>query len=63
MTESKPHGRYLGVVVGGSFSQGVEVRLDSQTNVEEISITHPVVIQGQNRLFFWSHNGYYPGIF
>lgn len=52
MTGSNPHGRYLGVVVGGSFSQGVEVRLDSQANVEEISITHPVVIQGQNRLFF-----------
>ena len=40
------------MVVGGSLSRGVEVRLDSQAPVEEMALGQHVVIQGQSRRFF-----------
>ncbi len=52
MMDSNPQGRYLGMVVGGSLSRGVEVRLDSQAPVEEMALGQHVVIQGQRRRFF-----------
>jgi len=49
---TSPEGRYLGVVVGGSLSRGIEVRLDPQAPVEEMALGQHVVIQGQSRRFF-----------
>ncbi|MBF8267948.1 MAG: hypothetical protein HW388_1456 [Dehalococcoidia bacterium] len=52
MTDSHPQGKHLGIVVGGSLSQGVEVRLDPSAPVEEMALGQHVVIQGQSRRFF-----------
>ena len=44
--------RPLGMVVGGSLAQGVEVRLDPTTSVEEVNVGTFVTIDGQRRRFF-----------
>ena len=49
---TSPQGRYLGSVVGGSLSRGIEVRLDPSAPVEEMALGQHVVIQGQSRRFF-----------
>ena len=47
-------GKALGLVVGGSLAQGVEVRLDAggQTSVEDIKVGTFVTIQGSKYRFF-----------
>jgi DNA helicase HerA-like ATPase len=47
-------GKALGLVVGGSLTQGVEVRLDSggQVSVEDIKVGAFVTIQGSRQRFF-----------
>ena len=45
-------GQPLGVVVGGSLSDGVEVRLDSTASIEEVQVGSFVTLQGQQRRFF-----------
>ena len=50
--DSRSSGKYLGMVVGGSLSRGVDVRLDTQSQVEEMALGQHVVIQGQSRRFF-----------
>jgi DNA helicase HerA-like ATPase len=52
MTDSYPNGKYLGTVVGGSLSRGVEVRLDHTASVEDMALGQHVVIQGQSNRFF-----------
>jgi DNA helicase HerA-like ATPase len=52
MTINNPAGNYLGLVIGGSLNQGVEVLLDAKTHIEEIAGGQPVVIQGKNLRFF-----------
>ena len=52
MTEPSGAGRYLGVVVGGSMSRGIDVRLSPEAPVEEMAMGQHVVIQGQSRRFF-----------
>ena len=52
MTDSHPQGDYLGVVIGGSLSRGVEVRLDAKAPVEDMALGQHVVIQGQSNRFF-----------
>jgi uncharacterized protein len=42
----------LGVVVGGSLSKGLEVKLDRDTGTEETAVGRYVVVQGQSRRFF-----------
>ncbi len=42
----------LGTVVGGSLSEGVEVRLAEGASVESIPVGSYVVIQGESRRFF-----------
>jgi hypothetical protein len=42
----------LGVVVGGSLSKGLEVKLDRDTSTEETAVGRYVVVQGQSRRFF-----------
>lgn len=47
-------GKALGMVVGGSLTQGVEVRLDTggQVSVEDIKVGSFVTIQGSRQRFF-----------
>ena len=45
-------GAALGLVVDGSLSQGVEVRLDPATSVEEVKVGTFVTIRGANNSFF-----------
>ena len=42
----------LGLVVDGSLSQGIEVRLDQATSIEDIKVGAFVTIQGQHGTFF-----------
>ena len=42
----------MGMVVGGSLSRGVEVRLDASFPVEQVKVGGFVTIQGQARRFF-----------
>ncbi len=42
----------MGVVVGGSLSRGVEVRLDASFPVEQVKVGGFVTIQGQSSRFF-----------
>ena len=42
----------LGIVVSGSLSEGVEVRLDSSASVEDMAVGRFVTIEGQKRRFF-----------
>ena len=44
-------GQALGMVVGGSLSEGVEVKLDEGASVEEIPVGSYVVIQGERKRF------------
>ena len=58
MTEDVPTGRYakgqkyLGMVVSGSLTEGVEVRLDPASSVEEIKVGIFVTIAGPQLRFF-----------
>ena len=54
MTEETLHngeGR-LGIVVSGSLTRGVEVRLDGDISVEDIAVGRYVTIEGERRRFF-----------
>lgn len=42
----------LGIVVSGSLTRGVEVRLDSSASVEEMAVGRYVTIEGEKRRFF-----------
>jgi len=44
--------RPLGIVVGGSLSKGLEVKLDRETPIETTAVGRYVVIEGQGRKFF-----------
>ena len=52
MNESRGHGERLGVVVGGSLTSGVGVRLDGGTPIEEMAVGRYVVIEGEMSRFF-----------
>ncbi len=39
----------LGVVTGGSLSRGLEVKLDPQTDIEELAVGRYVVVRGRRR--------------
>ncbi|MEK7848171.1 MAG: ATP-binding protein [Chloroflexota bacterium] len=45
-------GRSLGVVVGGSLSKGIDVKLDEGVSVEELAEGRYVTVQGERRRFF-----------
>ena len=45
-------GAALGLVVDGSLSQGVEVRLDPSASVEDVKVGAFVTIRGDNNNFF-----------
>ncbi|MBI2940874.1 MAG: ATP-binding protein [Chloroflexi bacterium] len=42
----------LGMVVSGSLSEGLEVRLNAETSVEDMAVGRYVVIEGAQRRFF-----------
>ncbi|MEK7354698.1 MAG: ATP-binding protein, partial [Chloroflexota bacterium] len=42
----------LGIVVSGSLTKGVEVRLDNSASIEEMAVGRYVTIQGEKRRFF-----------
>jgi len=42
----------LGVVVGGSLSKGLSVKLDPSVNIEALAVGRYVVIRGQQKRFF-----------
>jgi uncharacterized protein len=43
---------YLGVVVGGSLSKGLIVRLEAAQSIEELAVGRYVVVHGQEKRFF-----------
>ncbi|MFW5691619.1 MAG: helicase HerA domain-containing protein [Chloroflexota bacterium] len=43
---------YLGVVVGGSLSKGLVVRLEAAQNIESLAVGRYVVVHGQQKRFF-----------
>src|SRR5512136_562650 len=52
LTNEQTAAKALGVVVGGSLSKGLEVKLDRETSTEETAVGRYVVVQGQSRRFF-----------
>ncbi len=42
----------LGVVVGGSLSKGLEVKLDRETVIEDLAVGRYVVVRGRSKRFF-----------
>jgi uncharacterized protein len=44
--------RRLGVVVGGSLTKGLDVKLDRETEIEELAVGRYVVIRGKHKRFF-----------
>ena len=50
-TPGPQSGSPLGLVVDGSLSQGVEVRLDADVSVEDVKVGTFVTIQGHNNRF------------
>ena len=52
MNEGTTQGDRLGIVVGGSLTKGMEVKLDSATPIEEMAVGRYVVIKGQKSRFF-----------
>ncbi|MDD5038011.1 MAG: ATP-binding protein [Dehalococcoidales bacterium] len=51
MTQQNSNQR-LGIVVAGSLTEGVEVRLDSSASVEDMAVGRYVTIEGEKRRFF-----------
>ncbi len=45
-------GQRLGVVVGGSLSKGLEVKLDQGTSIEDLAVGRYVVVRGTQKRFF-----------
>ena len=44
--------RKMGVVVGGSLSKGLDIKLESNTHVEDVAVGRYVVIEGEQNRFF-----------
>lgn len=47
-----PQRQRLGVVVGGSLSKGLNVKLDRETAIEDLAVGRYVVVRGQKKRFF-----------
>jgi hypothetical protein len=50
--EDQPAATRLGVVVGGSLSKGLDVKLDRTADIESTAVGRYVVVEGQMRRFF-----------
>jgi uncharacterized protein len=49
---SKKRSNHLGIITQGSLSQGLEMKLDSQTSVEDLRVGRFVVVEGKRTRFF-----------
>ncbi|MCE7947739.1 MAG: ATP-binding protein [Chloroflexi bacterium CFX4] len=47
-----PANKRLGVIVGGSLSKGLDVKLDRQTEIESLAVGRYVVVRGRHKRFF-----------
>ncbi len=47
-----PRSPRLGVVVGGSLGRGIEVKLDGDTDIEELAVGRYVVVHGRSQRYF-----------
>ncbi len=45
-------GKRLGVVVGGSLSKGLQIKLDRETSIEDLAVGRYVVVRGLKKRFF-----------
>jgi DNA helicase HerA-like ATPase len=52
LLESLPANKRLGVIVGGSLSKGLDVKLDRQTEIESLAVGRYVVVRGRYKRFF-----------
>ncbi|MCL6647394.1 MAG: ATP-binding protein [Chloroflexi bacterium] len=53
MTDQQPLARSrLGVVLGGSLKEGLQVRLDPLVSVEQVAVGRYVIIEGEEKRFF-----------
>ncbi len=52
MEEQNDAVRRLGIVVAGSLTQGVDIKLDGGVSIEEMAVGRFVTIQGRHRRFF-----------
>ena len=52
MTEAASQEQRLGIVVGGSLTSGLEVKLDNSTAIEEMAVGRYIVIEGQQSRYF-----------
>jgi DNA helicase HerA-like ATPase len=50
--EAQPTATRLGVVVSGSLSKGLDVKLDRTADIESIAVGRYVVVEGNSRRFF-----------
>ncbi|MCC7448244.1 MAG: ATP-binding protein [Anaerolineae bacterium] len=50
--DERPQPRRLGVVVGGSLSKGLDVKLDRETEIEDLAVGRYVVVRGKHKRFF-----------
>ena len=50
--EQDQESKRLGVVISGSLSKGIEVKLDSSASVEDMAVGRYVTIEGERRRFF-----------
>lgn len=44
--------RRLGVVIGGSLNKGLDVKLDRETEIEDLAVGRYVVVRGKHKRFF-----------
>src|SRR5258707_1924154 len=44
--------RRLGLVVGGSLTKGLDVKLDRETEIEDLAVGRYVVVRGKHKRFF-----------
>jgi len=44
--------RRLGVVIGGSLNKGLDVKIDRETEIEDLAVGRYVVIRGKHKRFF-----------
>lgn len=49
--DTPPQGRRIGMVVGGSLSQGVEVKLDESTQVDDVQVGTFVVLRSERKSY------------
>ena len=52
MNNMSPQSDKLGIVIAGSLTDGLDVKLDRQVNIEDIKVGRYITIQGKFMRFF-----------